>query len=102
MKLYRYQQDYGRMGDLDGVFIADETDLKWFMGAEVWVYDVLGKHSEIQVSFNENTVKELAVSEQAVQELFDVLGKDVSGMTPYSLDYLIEEWHGERDEEDDE
>ena len=102
MKLYRYQQDYGRMGDLDGVFIADETDLKWFMGAEVWVNDVLGKHSEIQVTFNENTVKELAVSEQAVQELFDVLGKDVSGMTPYSLDYLIEEWHGEQDEEDDE
>lgn len=95
MKLYRYQQDYGRMGALDGVFIADENDVKWFMGAEVWVDDVLGKHSEVTVAFNLNTIKPLEVSEQTVREIHTALGKSISGMTPYEVDYLIEEWRSE-------
>lgn len=98
MKLYRYQQDYGRMGSLDGVFIADEKDVKWFMGAEVWADDVLGKHSEVRVTFNENTVQALDISDQAVDELYKVLGKNISGTTPYDFDYMIDERHEESDE----
>lgn len=92
MKMYRYNQDYGRMGDLSGVFLADGEDLAWFMGAEVWADDILGKHSEVKVSFNLNTVSLIDVSEQTVAELHRVLGKNISGTTPYDFDYLIEEW----------
>lgn len=98
MKLYRYQQDYGRMGSLDGVFIADEDDLKWFMGAEVWADDILGKHSEVQVCFNANTVRALDISDQSVSELHKVLGKNISGTTPYDFDYMIDELR--RDDEE--
>lgn len=102
MKLYRYHEDFGRMGCLDGVFIADDADLSWFMGADVWVDDVLGKHSEIRVSFNESTVTELGVGEQTAHELFNAIGKDISGMTPYSVDYLIHEYRESREEGEEE
>lgn len=91
MKMYRYDQDYGRMGSLSGVFLADEKDLAWFMGAEVWADDVLGKHSEVPISFDESTVTEVEVSEQTVADLLRVLGKNISGTTPYDFDYTIGE-----------
>lgn len=91
MKMYKYNQDYGRMGSLSGVFLADEKDLAWFMGAEVWADDVLGKHSEVPISFDESTIEEIAVSEQTVAELHGVLGKNISGTTPYDFDYMIDE-----------
>lgn len=99
MKMYRYDQDYGRMGSLSGVFLADESDLAWFMGAEVWAHDVLGKHSEVTICFGEDTVKEIVVSEQTVAELHAVLGKSISGTTPYEFDYLIDELKNEDDDE---
>lgn len=95
MKMYRYNQDFGRMGDLSGVFIADEKDLAWFMGAEIWVDDILGKHSEIKVSFNFSTIHVIDVSEQTVAELHSVLGKNISGTTPYDYDYAVDEWREE-------
>lgn len=92
MRMYRYSEDFGRMGTLSGVFLADADDLGWFMGAEVWVDEALGKHSEVQVHFNMNTIELLDVSDQTVQDLFRVLGKNISGTTPYDYDYLIDEW----------
>lgn len=94
MKMYRYNQDFGRMGHLSGIFLADAEDLGWFMGAEIWVDEALGKHSEVQVCFNMNTIELLDVSDQTVQDLFRVIGKNISGTTPYDYDYLIDEWRG--------
>lgn len=91
MKLYRYEEDFGRMGSLSGVFLADDQDLKWFMGARVWDSDILGKHSEIQITFDSDTVKTLDVSESTVHDLLRVIGKNISGTTPYDYDYQIDE-----------
>jgi hypothetical protein len=92
MKAYEYFQDFGRMGSLSGVFLADADDLEWFMGAEIWDHDILGKHSEIQVCFNSDTIRVLDGNESTVQYLHRVLGKNISGTTPYQYDYAIDEW----------
>lgn len=98
MKMYRYCEDFGRMGSLSGIFLADAKDLEWFMGAQIWAHEALGKHSEVQVCFNENTIEVVDVSEQTVQELFEVLGKSISGTTPYDYEYLINEREGDGSE----
>ncbi len=46
-KLYKFNADFGRMGKLEGVFAAEEVDIDGLCGQEVYFGEVLGKHSEI-------------------------------------------------------
>lgn len=46
-KLYKFHWDCGRMGDLVGVFAAEEAAVRAAVGREVYFGEVLGKHSEI-------------------------------------------------------
>ena len=54
--LYRMEIDYGRMGDLSGIFIADTEDVKNLIeeGKEVSFGEVLGKHSEVNTAITDN------------------------------------------------
>lgn len=47
--LFKMIFDCGRMGNLEGVFIADTEDVEYLLNNEISVYfgEVLGKHSEI-------------------------------------------------------
>jgi len=94
MKLYRYEQDFGRMGSLDGMFFATDEEYDRFMGREGYASDILGKHSEVYLEFSEETIEEVPLSETTIEEMFEVLGAHVSGVTP--LDFF-EQW----DEEDE-
>lgn len=100
MKLYRYEQDFGRMGSLDGMFFATDEEYDRFMGREGYASDILGKHSEVYLEFSEETIEEIPLSETTIEEMFDVLGAHVSGETP--LDFF-DQWDDEDDEaiEDD-
>lgn len=61
MKIYRYREGFGRMGGLEGVFVADEeTIAKLREVKEVFLGEVLGKHSEIYASIDEDTLKEIS------------------------------------------
>ena len=46
-KLYLFRWDCGRMGFLDGLFIAYEAEVERLIGKEIYFGEVLGKHSEI-------------------------------------------------------
>lgn len=48
--LVQFYWDCGRMGDLEGLFITTEDELKSWYGREVYFGEVLGKHSEIDES----------------------------------------------------
>jgi hypothetical protein len=49
-KLYRFDASFGRMGDLRGLFVADdETDVKPAIGKRAYFGEVLGKHSEVWI-----------------------------------------------------
>ena len=57
--LYKMNLDFGRSGDLQGVFIADTEDIKYLTNNKISVYfgEVLGKHSEISCCINGNDLK---------------------------------------------
>lgn len=45
-KLYRFYVDYGRHGDVEGTFVADEAEVAAAFGYTVEFYEPFGKHSE--------------------------------------------------------
>ncbi len=61
MKIYKYSEDFGRMGDLEGVFVADDdtiTELRKVK--EIYLGEVLGKHSEVYATVDDSTLKEIS------------------------------------------
>ena len=64
-KLYSFYWDCGRMGNLQGLFIAEESEVQKILSKEVYFGEVLGKYSEIYgtVDFEDiEVVSELGVS----------------------------------------
>ena len=100
MKLYQYYEDFGRMGSLEGMFFLTEEQYKYVIGKTIYDSDILGKHSEVELTFDINTVEEVKLSETTIAEMFSVLGSSVSGISP--LDY-VDQWEeeSEADEWDD-
>jgi len=47
-KLYKYRWDFYRMGVVEGIFVAEDTDVDAAIGTHVYFGEILGKHSEVQ------------------------------------------------------
>jgi hypothetical protein len=47
--IYKFNYDCGRMGDLNGIFVAEKKDVEDLITSKIEVYfgEVLGKHSEV-------------------------------------------------------
>ncbi len=45
--IYKFYADCGRMGDLQGVFTAEQSEINDIIGETVYFGEVLGKHSEV-------------------------------------------------------
>jgi hypothetical protein len=56
MKVYKYEESFRRMGELSGVFIAEDADVAKVRGKEVYLGEVLGKHSEVTATVNDETL----------------------------------------------
>ncbi len=48
--LYKFYEDFGRMGDMEGLFVADSKDVEKAIGKIVFYDEPLGKHSEILIT----------------------------------------------------
>lgn len=94
-KLYSFYWDCGRMGDLQGLFIAEESEVQKILGKEVYFGEVLGKHSEIYGTVDIDDIKEVSSDTEKVEWLENLLGSTVSGYNP--LDYF----EPDEDEEDE-
>lgn len=81
-KLYRFFWECGRQGDVTGMFIAEEKDIKNIIGEEVYFGEILGKHSEIHGTIEEGEMTEIKVSDITLKEMEEVLGSDISGYNP--------------------
>lgn len=46
-KVFRFYWNCGRMGELEGIFIAEQSEVDDLIGKHVYFGEVLGKHSEI-------------------------------------------------------
>lgn len=101
MKLYRYHENYGRMGSIEGLFfLTDEEVEKYKKYTDYLCWDeLLGKHSEGYFSFSDDTLEVIELPENVVATLYEKLGKVLSG--PFDFEYF-DEVIQERMEEDEE
>jgi hypothetical protein len=68
--LYRFTLDWGRMGTLTSLFVAEQEQVQALIGKEVYFGEVLGKHSEV---CDEVTAKmlEMVSDSQELVSLFE-------------------------------
>jgi len=85
--VYKFYWDCGRMGYLDGIFVATDSSIRKAIGQDVYFGEVLGKHSEIDGSLEEEDVK-LITDDKVVVAIFEEY-KISCGFNP--LDYIVEE-----------
>lgn len=88
--LYQFSVDFGRMGDLDGVFIAEKEKVAELVAAnpELYFGEVLGKHSEVILDLEEKHIELLTDDPEVIEVLLRVIGTDIAGFNP--IDY----WEG--------
>lgn len=92
--IYAFNWDCGRMGNLEGIFVADQEEVKKLIGKEIYFGEVLGKHSEIYGNLDDEDLKVLTTDQEFITKFIEIMGEGtVSGYNP--LDYY------EEDEEDD-
>jgi hypothetical protein len=84
--IYKFHQDHGRMGSLEGIFVADPKEVKQLIDSEKDVYfgEVLGKHSEIYSPISDDEIT-MVSDDPAFVELFEAHDLS-SGFCPF--DYI--------------
>jgi hypothetical protein len=89
--LYKFSWDCGRMGDVDGLFIAESEEVEAAIGKELYFGEILGKHSEVHGTFEADDVRALTCDPDLVDTLFDAFdgNKDLCGYNP--LNYVQNE-----------
>jgi hypothetical protein len=93
-KLYRFNWDCGRMGEVEGVFVADEKEVQKAIGKGVYFGEILGKHSEIWGTLGEEDLTVISDDWDFVQKILSDFGTTlISGYNP--LYYLDEEYDDE-------
>lgn len=92
-KLYSFFWDCGRMGDVEGLFIAEESEVDAAIGSQVYFGEILGKHSEISGTLSSVDLKVISDEQDKIDWLLSIIGPDVSGYNPL---YYVQQ------EEDDE
>lgn len=85
-KLYKFYVDFGRQGDLEGLFIAKDTDVKKLMGTEVYFGEVLGKHSEVSEVMMEDMFTAIEIPKETLELLEKELGQTWSGLNPFDFE----------------
>jgi hypothetical protein len=90
MKLYRYYEEYRRMGSIEGLFILTDEEVEKYKKYTSYLYwdELLGKHSEGHFNFSDDTLEVIDLPEEVVALLHDKLGKVISG--PFDFDYFDE------------
>lgn len=85
MALYKLDVDCGRMGNLTGVFESTPEAIKSLMNKKIYFGEVLGKHSEIVVTFEEGEIEFLTDDEDFINKarLYNLIP---TGYNPF--DYL--------------
>jgi hypothetical protein len=82
--LYLYQEDFGRDGWLDGLFVADDNEVASAMGRGAYFGDVLGKHSDIVARVDDVTIERINASPEFVAE-FERIFEDGIGYNPVNV-----------------
>ena len=83
--LYKFYEDCGRMGSLDGIFVADESEIKDLIGKNVHFGECLGKHSDIDVDISEKNFTKKDLDFETIEKVSKILGNTLSGWNPVQM-----------------
>lgn len=74
--IYKYEQSYGRNGDLESVFVeyVEVMDALIAEGPEVSLGEALGKHSDVFATIDASTITKVSDSPEAVAVFADHVG----------------------------
>lgn len=86
--LYKFYWDC-RNGELSGLFIADEKEVKSLIGKEVYFGEVLGKYSDVYGVIEKGEITKIKASKEFIDEAERLFGSTICGYNP--LAYLREE-----------
>lgn len=90
INLYKFHWDVGRMGQVEGLFIAESKDIDDLIGKEIYFGEILGKHSEVYGELRKEDIEIITSDQDVIESLGDSFGsKTISGYNP--LDYYEEE-----------
>lgn len=93
--LCKYEEDFGRMGDLESVFITTREELERIKKREdLYLNDVLGKHSEIQIELTDENCKIVSEDQEFIDKLQAILSPEyevISGVDFLCLFHEMED-----------
>ncbi len=103
LKIYEYGCDCGRMGVLDGIFVADDADVAKVIGKTLYFGEVLGKHSDITVNLEESELAVKSEDQDFIKKFIEIMGNGtISGFNPVEqYKYQQEPDSGYENQEDD-
>lgn len=84
--LYQLQEYFGRMGEVEGLFVATEEEIRSIMGQDASFGEILGKHSYVEFEITEHNVTKVDIDSESVEKVALHLGDTWSGYNP--LDYV--------------
>ena len=92
--IYKFYWDCGSKGDISGIFVAEESVVEAAIGKEVYLGEVLGKHSEVYGTLDREALELKSDDPVFVEQFIKIIGDGcISGYNP--LDYIEQ---GEEDE----
>lgn len=81
--LYKYKWDFGRMGRLEGLFLALPSEVQSAIGKEFDFGEALGKHSEIEGEIEPDDLKLVTDDPGDVAVIERLFGQDnICGRNP--------------------
>lgn len=85
--LWQFSMGFGRMGDLDSIFVARKSEIDAIIGKEVYFGEVLGKHSQVYGTVEGENFELISANPDQVEFFETRIGS--TGHNPF--DYLEEE-----------
>lgn len=84
--IYQFYCDFGRMGELEGIFIADSKEVESTIGNTVYFGEVLGKHSDIDLDIEEEHFELKTEDQEFIEKFEEIMGSgNISGFNPIML-----------------
>jgi hypothetical protein len=102
MNLYKFFEDCGRTGCLEGLFLEEAETVEKYIGRVAYFGEVLGKHSDICVEVTNDNIELISDDQKLINILSEIYSNGhMCGFNPIATIRENEELFGDVDEEDD-
>ncbi len=87
-KLWKFRWDCRGMGEVEGLFVADDQQIEDAVGKRVYFGEILGKHSDVYGTLDYLDLTVLSIDQDFIGKCESIEGLLPQGYNP--LDYLEE------------